>query len=140
MSSFPIRDPKEDHLLTPQNAVLLVVDYQPVQVNSINSMNRKQLIENVRITVQAAKAYKVPVILSTVNVTSGINKDTIAPLKELLKNIPSYDRTSINCWEDKEVNDAVKASGRKKLLIAALWTEVPYFGCIKRRLRGVSHC
>ena len=120
---FPIRDPKQDHLLTPENTVLLVVDYQPVQVNSINSMNRKQLIDNIRITVQTAKAYNVPIILPTVNVSTSINKDTIAPLKELLGNITSYDRTSINCWEDKEVNEAVKASGRKKLVIAALWTE-----------------
>ena len=116
MSSFPMRDPVKDHLLTPQNAALIIIDYQPTQVNSINSMDRKQLIENIVVTAQAAKAYNLPVILSTVNVKNGANKDTIPQIKEILGDIPSYDRTSINAWEDKEFNDAVKATGRKKLL------------------------
>jgi nicotinamidase-related amidase len=123
MSSLPVRDPKEDHLLTPQNAALLVIDYQPTQVNSINSKNRKQLIDNIRITVQYAKAYGPPVVHSMVNVSNGVNKDTITPPKELLGDIPSYDRTSINAWEDAVFYEAAKATGRKKLLLAALWTE-----------------
>ena len=123
MSSYPIRDPEKDVLLTPQNSALIIIDYQPTQVNSINSMNRQQLIDNIVVTVMAAKTYNVPVILSTVNVKTGANKDTIPQIKEILGNITSYDRTSINAWEDKEFNDAVKATGRKKLLMAALWTE-----------------
>jgi nicotinamidase-related amidase len=123
MSSFPIRDQKNDHLLTPKNAVLLVIDFQPTQVNSINSMNRDQLVENIVVTAKAAKTYDLPVILSTVNVKSGVNKDTIPQLKEILGNIPSYDRSIINAWEDKEFYEAVKATGRKKLIITALWTE-----------------
>ena len=123
MSSFPIRDQNKDHLLTPNNAALIIIDYQPTQVNSINSMNRYQLVENIVVTAKAAKTYGLPVILSTVNVKNGINKDTIPQLKEILGNIPSYDRTAINAWEDKEFYEAVKATGRKKLLITALWTE-----------------
>ena len=123
MSSYPIRDQQKDHLLTPQNAALIVIDYQPTQVNSINSMDRKQLIANIVATAQIARTYNLPVILSTVNVQTGVNKDTIPLLKEALGAIPSYDRTSINAWEDKEFYDAVKATGRRKLLMAALWTE-----------------
>jgi len=123
MTSQPIRNPKEDHLITSQNAALLIIDYQPTQVNSINSMNRAQLIKNIVIVAQIAKAYDLPIILSTVNVKTGANKETIPALKEALGDIPSYDRTSINAWEDKEFYEAVKATGRKKLLIAALWTE-----------------
>ncbi len=123
MSSFPVRDSKMDHLLTPQNAALIIIDYQPTQVNSINSMDRQQLIANIAVTVQAAKAYNLPVILSTVNVKTGANKDTIPQIREILGDIPSYDRTSINAWEDKDFYEAVKATGRKKLLMAALWTE-----------------
>jgi nicotinamidase-related amidase len=118
-----MRDQKNDHLLTPKNAALIIIDYQPTQVNSINSMNRSQLVENIIITAKAAKAYDLPVILSTVNVKTGVNKDTIPQLKEILGNIPSYDRTMINAWEDKEFYEAVKATGRKKLLMTALWTE-----------------
>lgn len=123
MSSFPVRDPKQDHLLTPQNAALILIDYQPTQVNSINSMNRKALIDNIRITVHMAKAYALPIVLSTVNVSNGVNKDTITPLKELLGNTPSFDRTSINAWEDAGFYEGVKATGWKKLVMAALWTE-----------------
>jgi len=123
MSSLPIRDQEKDHLLSPKNAVLLIIDYQPTQVNSINSMSRKQLIENIVVTALAAKTYNLPVVLSTVNVKTGVNKETIPLLKEVLGNIPSYDRTTINAWEDKEFYEAVKATGRKKLLMAALWTE-----------------
>ena len=123
MSSLTIRDQERDHLLIPKNAALIVIDYQPTQVNSINSMDRKQLIANITATVMAAKTYNLPVILSTVNVKSGANKDTIPQIRELLGGIPSYDRSSINAWEDAEFYEAVKATGRKKLLMAALWTE-----------------
>jgi nicotinamidase-related amidase len=70
-----------------------------------------------------AKLYGVPVVLSTVNVTTGRNAPTIAQLQEVLPGVPSYDRTTINAWEDAEFLAAVKATGRKKLLMAALWTE-----------------
>jgi len=123
MSSFPTRDQEKDHLLTPKNAALIVIDYQPTQINSINSMDRKQLIANIIATAQIAKTYGLPVILSTVNVKTGVNKDTIPGLKEVLKDMPSYDRTSINAWEDREFYEAVKATGRKKLIMTALWTE-----------------
>lgn len=123
MTSFEPRDPKEDELLSPENTVLLLIDYQPTQVNSINSMDRHQLIENITAVTKLAQSYDVPIILSTVNVQTGRNKDTIPQLKSLLADLPSYDRTSINAWEDQEFNAAVKATGRKKLLIAALWTE-----------------
>lgn len=124
MSSYnPIRDPKQDTLLTPENAVLIVIDYQPVQVNSINSIPRNKLIENIVTLCQMAVDFKLPIILSTVNVATGINKETIHPVLEVVGNIPSYDRTSINAWEDKNFNEAVKATGRKKLIMTALWTE-----------------
>lgn len=123
MSSLPIRDPKNDHLLTPENSTLIIIDYQPVQVNSINSMDRRQLVTNIVATAKVAKGYGLPIILSTVNIKTGRNKETIPQLREVLGNISSLDRTTINAWEDAEFNDAVKATGRKKLIMTALWTE-----------------
>ena len=124
MSSFnPIRDPKQDALLTPQNAALIVIDYQPLQINSVTTMRRSEIIKNTSILCQLAVDFKLPIVLSTVNVNTGVDKDTVAPIAEILKGIPSYDRTSINSWEDKEFYEAVLATGRKKLLMAALWTE-----------------
>ncbi|MDR0953487.1 MAG: hydrolase [Elusimicrobiota bacterium] len=123
MTSFPKRDPKNDHLLTPQNCALVIIDYQPTQVQSINSMSRAQLLRNIGLVAKMAKVFNLPVVLSTVNVKSGRNKDTVQSLKDILGDIPSYDRSSINAWEDAEFQAAVKATGRKKLLMAALWTE-----------------
>ncbi|MCC8407506.1 hydrolase [Mucilaginibacter sp. UR6-1] len=125
MSSItPIRDPKEDHLITPENSALILIDYQPLQVNSVRSMDHIELVKNIVTVAKVAKAFKVPVILSTVNVATGINKPTISHLRSVLPDVPELDRTSVNSWEDKEFQDAVKALGRKKLVICALWTEV----------------
>lgn len=123
MASEPIRDPLKDHLLTPQNSALIVIDYQPVQVNSIDSMNRQLLINNIVGTAKAAVVYGLPIVHSTVNVKSGANKPPIAPLRRALAGIPTYDRSTINSWEDVEFRKAVEATGRKKLIMTALWTE-----------------
>ena len=96
MSSLPIRDQKNDHLLTPENSALIVIDYQPVQVNSIASMDRQLLVNNIVGVAKAAKVYDLPIVLSTVNVQTGFNKETIPQLKKVLKDVPSYDRTTIN--------------------------------------------
>ncbi|WP_343567637.1 hydrolase [Sphingobacterium sp.] len=124
MASFPIRDQKNDHLLTPENSALVIIDFQPVQVNSINSMDRQLLVNNIVGTAKMAKLYNLPIVLTTVNVSTGLNEDTIGQLREVLDGVTSIDRTSINAWEDKEFVAAVKATGRKKLIMAALWTEV----------------
>jgi len=123
MSSEPIRDPVTDHLLTPQNAAFIVIDYQPVQVNSIASMERQRLVSNIIRASKAAVSYGLPIVHSTVNVQTGINKPPIAPLRKVLDKVPIYDRTSINAWEDVEFRKAVEATGCKKLIMAALWTE-----------------
>jgi nicotinamidase-related amidase len=123
MSSEPIRDPIKDHLLTPQNAAFIVIDYQPVQVNSIASMERQRLVSNIIRASKAAVLYGLPIVHSTVNVQTGINKPAIAPLRKVLDKVPTYDRTTINAWEDVEFRKAVEATGRKKLIMTALWTE-----------------
>ncbi len=123
MASEPIRDPKKDHLLTPQNSALIVIDYQPVQVNSIASMDRQLLVNNIVGVAKAAVAYGLPVIHSTVNVKTGLNKPPISQLRKVLGKFPTYDRTTINSWEDVEFRKAVEATGRKKLIMTALWTE-----------------
>ena len=123
MSSEPVRDRLSDHLLTPQNSALIVIDYQPVQVNSIKSMEQGKLVENVVTVAKTARAYGLPVVLSTVNVRTGVNKPTVAPLLEALGNIEALDRTTINAWEDVEFRKAVQATGRRKLVMTALWTE-----------------
>jgi nicotinamidase-related amidase len=123
MSSEPIRDPKADRLLTPQNAAFVIIDYQPVQVNSIASMDRQLLLNNIVGCAKAAVAYGLPIVHSTVNVKTGLNKPPVPHLRKVLKDHPTYDRTTINSWEDVDFRKAVKDTGRKKLVMTALWTE-----------------
>jgi nicotinamidase-related amidase len=124
MTSLTRRDPVGDHLLTPQNAALILIDYQPVQVNSVKSMDRHELVDNVVRLARTAHAYQLPIVLSTVNVTTGINLPMIEELRALNLGVEPIDRTSINAWEDADFLSAVTATGRTKLVVAALWTEV----------------
>lgn len=123
MTSEVKRDPKSDPLLTPENAAFIIIDYQPVQVNSIASMDRQLLVDNIVGVSKAAVAYGLPVVHSTVNVKTGLNKPPIPQLRKVLGAFPTYDRTTINSWEDIEFRQAVEATGRKKLIMTALWTE-----------------
>ena len=125
MTSYAtVRDPISDHLLTPQNAAVVIIDFQPVQVSSIASRDKRQLVANITALARIAKLYELPVVLATVNVSTGRNQPTIHQITEVLDDVPIIDRTSINAWEDKNFVAAVKATGRKKLVMAALWTEV----------------
>jgi nicotinamidase-related amidase len=123
MTSEPIRDPVTDHLLTPQNSALVVIDYQPSQVQAVTSMDRDLLVDNIVSVARLAKTFDLPVVLSTVNVANG-QGPTIPELKAVLADSPEIDRTTINSWEDIELRQAVEATGRKKLIMTALWTEM----------------
>jgi nicotinamidase-related amidase len=123
MSSLAIRDQKTDHLLTPDNSTIIIIDYQNTQVGSIESTDKYRMVQNVIALAKLGKVFKMPVVVSTVNVKTGLNGPTIPQLAQEVNDLPTYDRTSINAWEDKEFLAAVKATNRKKLIIAALWTE-----------------
>ncbi|MDR1189513.1 MAG: isochorismatase family protein [Bifidobacteriaceae bacterium] len=123
MTSYPPRDPAKDRLLSPSNAALLLIDYQPTQLDSLRSHPTEQVLEKVVGLAQTAVIYGLPIVLSTVNVATGREQPTVPRLASVLEGVTSYDRTSINSWEDEQFNEAVHATGRKKLLIGALWTE-----------------
>ena len=124
MAGAPIRDPLADHLLTPQNAALVVIDYQPSQFAAVRSMDPDLLLENIVSTVKTAKAFHMPVVHSTINVATGRGQPTVPELAELLEDNPPIDRTTTNAWEDAEFLAAVRATGRRKLILCALWTEI----------------
>jgi len=123
-SYTPIRDADKDRLLTPQNAALLIVDFQPTQVHSVASRDKRELVANITAVARLAKLFDLPVVISTVNVKSGVNGPTIRQITDVLPEVDAIDRTAINAWEDQDFVRAVKATGRRKLVIAALWTEV----------------
>jgi len=123
VTSEPIRDPTIDALLTPDNAALLVIDYQPSQISTVKSMDHELLLDNIVSVARIGKTYDLPIVLSTVNVAGG-QGPTLPELKAVLADNQEIDRTQINAWEDVEFRQAVEATGRKKLIMTALWTEV----------------
>jgi nicotinamidase-related amidase len=124
MAGSTVRDPLGDHLLTPQNAALLVIDYQPGQFAAVSSIDQDLLLENVVSTVKIAKLFGLPIVHSTINVANGRGQPTVPKLDHVLEDNPPIDRTSINAWEDADFLAAVRATGRRKLIICALWTEM----------------
>ena len=134
MSSSAIRDPLADHLITPQNSALILIDYQPAQFATVRSMDPELLLKNIVSTVKTAKTFGLPIVHSTVNVASGQGKPTVPELAGLLEDSPPIDRTSINSWEDVDFVEAVHATGRRRLIFCALWTEV----CMA--FAALTHC
>jgi nicotinamidase-related amidase len=124
MTSAPVRDPIADHLITPDNAAFLLIDYQPAQIGAVRSMDTALLLKNAVSTVRIIKTFGVPVVHSTVNVASGRGQPTLPDLAALLPEDKPLDRTTVNSWEDIEFLRAVHATGRRKLIICALWTEI----------------
>jgi nicotinamidase-related amidase len=124
MTSLPIRDPLADHLITPQNAALIVIDYQQNQLRSVRSMDSNLLLENVVSTTKLANLFGLPIVHSTVGVAAGQDQSTLPELADLLGDYPPIDRTSINSWEDADFLAAVRATGRRKMILCALWTEM----------------
>src|SRR6201985_2366783 len=124
MTSEAIRDPFADHLITPQNSAFLLLDWQPPQIATVRSADQDLLLRNAVSTVRTVKAYGVPVVHSTVNVASGQQEPTVPELAELVEDDPPLDRTTMNSWEDVQFVDAVRATGRRKLILCALWTEI----------------
>jgi nicotinamidase-related amidase len=118
------RDPVNDNLLTPENAALVVIDYQPSQLQTVTSMDHQVLTDNIVSVARLAKAFKLPVVLSTVGVQTRGQEPTIPELKAILADDVEIDRTEINSWENAEFRSAVAFTGRTKLIMTALWTEV----------------
>jgi nicotinamidase-related amidase len=123
MASAPVRDQLGDHLITPQNSALILIDYQPSQFATVRSIDTDLLLKNIVSTVKAVRTFGVPVVHSTVNVANG-QGTTVPELAELLEDSPPIDRTTVNSWEDTDFLAAVRATGRRKLIFCALWTEV----------------
>src|ERR1700752_957260 len=123
MTSAPVRDPLSDHLITPENSAFLLIAYQPSQLAAVHSMDHALLMKNAVSTVRTIKTFGVPVVHSTVNVAAG-QGPTLPEVADLLTDDKPLDRTTVNSWEDIEFVQAGHATGRRKLIICALWTEI----------------
>ena len=111
-----------DALLTPENCLLMLIDHQPFQLVNVNSHEPTMVINNVTALAKTAKAYGIPTILTSVNGERG--GKIFSQVQAVFPDQKPIDRTFINAWEDRRVVEAVKKTGRKKLVIAALWSEM----------------
>jgi nicotinamidase-related amidase len=110
---------------TYEDCALLLIDYQKEMFEVIRSETDADLVElNVRLLAKTAKAFDVPIVLSTVGVELGFNRPTIPSILSELEGIEPIDRTSMNAFEDDAFRAAVKATGRKRLIIGGLHTEI----------------
>lgn len=112
-----------DALLTPDNAVFLFIDHQPQMFFGVGSGDRSSIINSTVGLAKGAKAFGVPVVLTTVAAES-FSGHLLPPLADVFPGHEILDRTSMNAWEDQAVVDAIKATGRRKIVLAGLWTEV----------------
>lgn len=111
-----------DSLLRPEDSVLVLIDHQPYQLANLNSHDPQTVVNNTTALAKMAKAFEVPTILTSVIAERG--GLLFKQLTDVFPGQEVIDRTLINTWEDQVVVDAVKATGRKQLIIAGLWTEV----------------
>jgi len=111
-----------DAMLTPDNCVLMLIDHQPFQVAAVKNIDVALMINNVVALAKYAKAFNVPTLLTSVIQDRG--GFILKPLTDVFPEQAPIDRTFINTWEDARCVDWVKKSGRKKIVFAALWTEV----------------
>jgi nicotinamidase-related amidase len=110
-------------LLTPDNCTLILIDHQPQMAFGVQSIDRQTLINNVTGLAKAAKVFQVPTVLTTVAAKS-FSGEIFPELQALFPEQEAIDRTSMNSWDDPNFLEAVQKVGRKKLVMAALWTEV----------------
>jgi nicotinamidase-related amidase len=110
-------------LLTPDTCALALIDHQPQMFFGTHSHERTNVLHNVQILAKSAKLFKVPTILTTIAADS-FSGHLLPEVQSVFPEIKPIDRTSMNSWEDKGFREAIKATGRKKIVIAGLWTEV----------------
>ena len=109
-------------LLTPEESVVVLIDHQPFQFANLHSHEPTMIVNNVVGLAKLAKAFKVPVILTPVMEARG--GKLIKELTDVFPDQRPVDRTYINAWQDKRIVDLVKATGRRQLILASLWTEM----------------
>jgi nicotinamidase-related amidase len=110
-------------LLNPQNSALILIDFQPQMTFGVANIDRQTLFNNVMLLAKSAKIFNVPTILTTVE-TKSFSGNMWPQILDVFPDQEPVERSSMNSWEDAKFVEAVVATGRKKLIMAALWTEV----------------
>ena len=109
-------------LLTPANCAIIFLDQQPELLSSVANGDRQDLLENLQLLAKAAKLFGVPVILTAVE-SKGFSGEIAPQLLELFPDQKPIERSSMNAWDNPAFMAAVKNTGRRNFLLAALWSE-----------------
>ena len=120
----PHRAADEDPFVSPSNAALVLIDYQPHILMGVKSIDHAELINNTTALIKSAVHFGLPVIFSHVGVGFNGSQPFIEELRALAPDAVVIDRTNVNAWEEAEFVAAVEATGRKKLIMGGLWTDV----------------
>jgi len=112
----------EKGLLTPDNCAVAVIDLQPQMLFGVTNFDRQSIINNNLILTKAAKVFDVPVVLSTVE-SKSFSGNMWPQIQAVFPTTIPIERSSMNSWDDKNFVSAVERSGRKKIVLAGLWTE-----------------
>jgi nicotinamidase-related amidase len=120
----PANRPKlsEKGLLTPENCVITMIDLQPQMLFGVSNFDRQLVINNNLILAKAARVFDVPFVISTVE-SKSFSGNTWPQLLAVLGNPTPIERSSMNSWDDEHFVAAIKATGRKKIVLSGLWTE-----------------
>jgi len=110
-------------LLDPSNCCVIFIDHQPAMTFGVANIDKQLLINNVTGLAKAAKLFHIPTIITSVE-SKSFSGSVWPQLTEVFPGQKVYERSSMNSWEDKAFVDAVTRTGRKKLVMCALWTEV----------------
>jgi nicotinamidase-related amidase len=110
-------------VLTPQNSQIIFIDHQPQMAFGVQSIDRQALKNNTVALAKAAKTFNIPATITTVE-TLSFSGHTYPELLDVFPGLPILERTSMNSWDDQKVRDALAKNGRKKVVVAGLWTEV----------------
>lgn len=113
----------EKGLLTPDNCVVALIDHQPQMLFGVTSIDRQSLINNVVGLAKAARVFDVPLILSTVE-SKSFSGNIWPQLKAIYPEQTPIERSSMNSWDDANFVAAIEKTGRKKIVLAGLWTQV----------------
>jgi nicotinamidase-related amidase len=117
--------PEAKGVWTADSVALVLIDYQKEMFENVKSETKPDEIElNVRFLIRAARAFNIPVILSSVGVQMGVNGPTRPAIQDELPGIQVIDRSSMDAWEDKAFRAAINKTGKKRLIFAALYTEI----------------
>lgn len=120
----PHRNAKSDPFISPSNSALVLIDYQPHILMGVRNIDHEELINNTTALIKSALVFDIPIIFSHVGVGYSGSQPFLEDLKKLAPNAVFVDRTNVNAWEEPEFVKAVEATGRKKLIMGGLWTDV----------------